>query len=83
MLTFILYISETGERWGVLIKDWRRSIGSDLIIRFKRVIEGLQLSSGIIIGNRISDLAKEKARRYGFLTVTRGEMISFLRGRGT
>ncbi len=81
LLSFILFINETGERWGVLIKDWRRSIGSDLIIRFKRVIEGLQLSSGIIIGNRISELAKEKAKRYHFLTLTRGEIVSFLRNR--
>ncbi len=81
LLSFIIYIEETGERWGVLIKDWRRSIGSDLVMRFKRVIDGLKLSSGIIIGNRISALAHERAKRYGFLSITRGEMISYLRGR--
>lgn len=81
LLTFIIFIPQTGERWGVLIKDWKKSIGSDLIIRFKRVIDNLQLSSGIIIGNRISELAVEKARRYGFLSITRGEMVSFLRNR--
>ncbi len=81
LLTFIIYVEETGERWGVLVKDWRRSIGSDLIMRFKRVIEGLNLSSGIIIGNKISDLARDRAKRYGFLSLTRGEIVSYLRNR--
>ncbi|MCR8432886.1 MAG: restriction endonuclease [Crenarchaeota archaeon] len=81
-ISFIIFIEDTGERWGVIIKDWRRSIGSDTIIKFKRVVESLGLTAGIVIGNKISDLAIEKARRYGLITLTRGEMISFLYSRG-
>jgi len=82
LLSFILFIRETGERWGCLIKDWKRSIGSDLIIRFKRVIDYLQLTSGIIIGNRISELALDQAKRYKLIAITRGEIISYLYSRG-
>jgi len=81
LLTFIVYIKQTGERWGVLVKDWKRSLGSDLVMRFKRVIDSLHLSSGIIIGNRISELARERAKRYGYLSLTRGEIVSYLRNR--
>lgn len=82
LMDFIIFIEETGERWGVLIKDWKKSIGSDLILRFKRVIDALKLTAGIIIGNRISALALNKAQRYGLLALTRGEIISYLYQRG-
>ncbi len=81
-LSFVVFIEETGERWGCLIKDWKRPIGSDTIIKFKRIVDNLGLTAGVIIGNRISELALDKAKRYGLLAITRGEIISYLYSRG-
>lgn len=81
-VSFIVFIEDTGERWGVIVKDWRRPVGSDTIIKFKRVVDALGLTAGIIVGNRISDLAAEKAKRYGLITLTRGEIISYLYSKG-
>ncbi|MFX0163304.1 MAG: restriction endonuclease [Candidatus Hodarchaeota archaeon] len=65
--------------YGVLIKDWKRSIGVNVIIKFDQMIEDAGLEGGIIVGNDFSANAQNFAKKSGIVSYSRGELVSLLR----
>jgi hypothetical protein len=65
--------------YGVLIKDWKRSIGVNVIIKFDQMIEDSGLEGGIIVGNDFSANAQNFAKKCGIVSYSRGELVSLLR----
>ena len=65
--------------YGVLIKDWKRSIGVNVIIKFDQMIEESGLEGGIIVGNDFSANAQNFAKKCGIVSYSRGELVSLLR----
>ena len=78
-LDFVILVPSTGERIGVLVKDWKKSVGVDVIIRFSRVLRELNFTMGIIIANRFSDLAMDRLKRsHEIVPLTRSQIITDL-----
>jgi hypothetical protein len=67
---FDLVITKGQEKHPVLIKDWKRTVGVNMIINADKASENTHLSQPIIISNKFSDHAKAYAnkRRITLLT---------------
>lgn len=87
---FNMLLSQSGDKgsnagnpedigYGVLIKDWKRSIGVNVIIKFDQMIEDVGLEGGIIVGNDFSANAQNFAKKCGIVSYSRGELVSLLR----
>lgn len=87
---FNMLLSQSGDKeknaenledigYGVLIKDWKRSIGVNVIIKFDQMIEDSGLEGGIIVGNDFSANAQNFAKKCGIVSYSRGELVSLLR----
>ena len=62
---------------GVLVKDWSRSCGYNVIIEAERLQENAPtLSKVMVVANQFSGTARELAEKLGILTLTKGELIS-------
>ncbi|NHJ40748.1 restriction endonuclease [Candidatus Hodarchaeum mangrovi] len=62
---------------GVVVKDWSRSCGYNVIIEAERLQENApNLSKIMVVANQFSGTARELADKLGILTLTKGELIS-------
>lgn len=62
---------------GVVVKDWSRSCGYNVIIEAERLQENApSLSKIMVVANQFSGTARELADKLGILTLTKGELIS-------
>ncbi|MFW9854235.1 MAG: restriction endonuclease [Candidatus Thorarchaeota archaeon] len=61
---------------GVLVKDWARSCGYNVILEAERVQELTGLAKVMVVANRFSATARELAKRIGIVTLTNGELVS-------
>lgn len=61
---------------GVIVKDWARSCGYNVILEAERLQESAGLSKVMVVANQFSGTAKELAEKLGILTLTNGELIS-------
>lgn len=62
----------------VWIKDWRRTIGVNVVIGVDVEAEELGLGPPIIIGTRFSDRARSYASRKGITLLTPGDLEEIL-----
>lgn len=60
----------------MLIKDWARSCGYNVILEAERVQELTGLAKIMVVANRFSTTARELAKRIGIVTLTNGELVS-------
>ena len=62
----------------VWIKDWRRTIGVNIIINADLEAEKLGLGPPILVGTRFSDRARSYASRKGITLLTEGDLEELL-----
>ena len=64
---------------GVWIRDWKRTIGVNVIINLDKASEDVNLSNPILIGEKFSDHAKSYANRRKIMLLTKRQMVLSLR----
>lgn len=64
---------------GVWIKDWKRTIGINIVIKLDTASEEVNLSSPIIVGEKFSDHAKSYANRRKIMLLTKQQILQSLR----
>lgn len=64
---------------GVWIKDWKRTIGVNVVINLDKASEDVGLKNPIIIGDKFSDHAKSYANRRKITLLTKRQMYMSLR----
>lgn len=66
---------------GVLVKDWKRSVGIDVILRAEDLLKVTPtISKVLIVSNLFSEPAQSLAERVGILLLTRLDLIRILSG---
>lgn len=64
---------------GVIIKDWKRAVGVDIIIRSEQVLkDNRYLGKVLIIANVFSDPARSLAEKIGIFLLTRNDLLRIL-----
>ena len=64
---------------GLIVKDYKKSTGSDTICQIERLLKDLpQINQIILLANEFSVPARNLAERCGVPTISRGELISML-----
>ncbi len=74
-----LMIHRRNERRLVWVKDWRRTVGINVIINLDRTSENLGFPGPVIIAEKFSDHAKAYASRRGVKLITKFDMWRRLR----
>jgi hypothetical protein len=64
---------------GVLIRDWNRTIGVNVVINLDKASEDVGLSNPILIGEKFSDHAKAYANRSKIMLLTKRQTALSLR----
>lgn len=64
---------------GVWIKDWKRTIGVNILINLDKASEDVRLKNPIIIGEKFSDHAKSYANRRKVTLLTKRRIVLSLR----
>lgn len=71
--------STSGGKTGLIVKDYKKSTGSDTICQIERLLKDLpQINQIILLANEFSVPARNLAERCGVPTISRGELISML-----
>ena len=64
---------------GLIVKDYKKSTGSDTICQIERLLKDLpHINQIILLANEFSVPARNLAERCGVPTISRGELISML-----
>ena len=64
---------------GIIVKDYKKSTGSDTICQIERLLKDLpHINQIILLANEFSVPARNLAERCGVPTISRGELISML-----
>lgn len=64
---------------GVWIKDWKRTIGINVVINLDKASEEVELSNPIIVGEKFSDHAKSYANRRKIMLITKRQILQSLK----
>ncbi len=76
---FDLIVQKGHTAQGVWIRDWKRTIGVNIIINIDKASSDVGLSSPIIVGEKFSDHAKSYANRRKITLLTRQHLMMRLR----
>jgi hypothetical protein len=76
---FDLIVSKRKEVHPVMVKDWNRTVGVNIVINIDQASRSARLSSPILIAEKFSEHAKAYASRRGIMLVTKSEMMRSLR----
>lgn len=71
---FDLIVRKGRSRHGVWIKDWKRTVGINVVIKLDNAAEDVGLSTPIMIGHKFSDHAKAYANRRKITLLTKGRI---------
>lgn len=64
---------------GVVIKDWKRAVGVDIVIRAEQIAKTSRLISKIlIVSNLFSDPARSLAEKIGIFLLTRSDLMRII-----
>lgn len=64
---------------GIIVKDYKKSTGSDTICQIERLLKDMpHINQIILLANEFSVPARNLAERCGIPTISRGELISML-----
>jgi hypothetical protein len=78
-LAMLIQNGDIRETIGVMIKDWKRSIGIDVILRAEDLLKVTPtISKVLIVSNLFSEPAQSLAKRVGILLMTRLDLIRIL-----
>jgi len=72
---FDLIVQKGRLRQGVWIRDWKRTIGINVVISLDKASEDVNLSNPILIGEKFSDHARSYANRRKIMLLTKREMV--------
>ncbi|MFW9915714.1 MAG: restriction endonuclease [Candidatus Thorarchaeota archaeon] len=64
------------EKIGVWVKDWARTCGVDVILRFEQILKDANFNQGILVSNEFSREARSLAEKAGITLLSRGELVS-------
>ena len=68
---------DIGGKIGVIVKDWARSCGYNVILEAERLQTNTPgLAKVMVCANQFSTTARELAEKLGILTLTNGELVS-------
>ncbi len=71
---FDLVLYKGSETRPVMIKDWNRTVGVNIVISLDKLSQGLSLSSPVLVAEKFSEHAKSYAVRRGIKLITKSEM---------
>jgi len=71
---FDLVISKGKERSSVWIRDWKRTLGVNMVINIDRAAEDVGLTKPIVISEKFSGHAKAYANRRGITLVSKRQI---------
>ncbi|MFX0174170.1 MAG: restriction endonuclease [Candidatus Hodarchaeota archaeon] len=75
----IIQNGEGNEGIGVIIKDWKRAVGVDIIIRSEQIMKASRaITKMLIISNFFSDPARSLAEKIGIFLFTRSDLLRIL-----
>jgi len=70
--------TKSTEEIGVLVRDWKRSVGVDVLIKSDQLAEATGIEKIMVVGNRFSANARNFAQARGILLLSRSELMSLL-----
>jgi len=76
---FDLIVQKGRTAQGVWIRDWKRTIGVNIIINLDKASEDVGLSNPILIGEKFSDHAKSYANRRKVVLLTKRQIALRIR----
>lgn len=76
---FDLIVQKGHVTQGVWIRDWKRTVGVNLIINIDKASEDVGFSNPVIIGDKFSDHAKSYANRRKIMLLTKRQIFTSLR----
>jgi hypothetical protein len=76
---FDLIVQKGRASHGVWIRDWKRTIGINVVINLDKASEDVGLANPIIIGEKFSDHAKSYANRRKIILLTKQQILASLR----
>jgi len=78
-IDFVIQNGDENEGIGVIIKDWRRAVGVDIVIRAEKVMKNSRfLSKMLVVTNYFSDPARSLAEKIRIFLLTRNDLIRIL-----
>jgi len=77
--SFDMLVLKRGEYHPVWIKDWKRTVGINIVINIDKASEDAGYSNPILVAEKFSDHAKAYANRRGIRLITKSEIIMSLR----
>lgn len=72
---FDLFIHKGKEKHVVWIKDWKRTVGVNMVINMDRASEDVGLTNPIMVSEKFSGHAKAYANRRGVTLLTKRQII--------
>ena len=78
---YVVIDHTTGDKIGVVVKDWGRSVGIDVYTRFKRAIKKTGLTMGFLFARKLANGLQRKEKDNIFV-FHRGELVSMLKKLG-
>ena len=76
---FVIQNGADNEGIGITIKDWRRAVGVDIIIRAEKLMKSSRfITKVLLISNHFSDPARSLAERIGIILLTKNDLIEIL-----
>jgi hypothetical protein len=78
-IDLIIQNGNENEGIGVIIKDWKRAVGVDIVIRAEKIMKNHRFITKIlIITNYFSDPARSLAEKIRIFLLTRNDLIRIL-----
>ncbi|MFX1505795.1 MAG: restriction endonuclease [Promethearchaeota archaeon] len=78
-IDFVIQNGDENEGIGVIIKDWKRAVGVDIVIRAEKVMKNSRfLSKMLVVTNYFSDPARSLAEKIRVFLLTRNDLIRIL-----
>ncbi len=78
-ISFAIQNGDENEGIGVLIKDWKRAVGVDIVIRAEKVMKNSRfLSKMLVVTNYFSEPAQSLAEKIRIFLLTRNDLIRIL-----
>lgn len=76
---FDLIVQKSRASQGVWIRNWKRTIGVNIIISIDKASDDARLSNPIVVGEKFSDHAKSYANRRKITLLTKRQIAASLR----
>jgi len=70
----IVLTDKIGDKTGVLVINWDRSIGVNVIRKLKQIVQGAKLKEGILIGTTFSEHSRKFAKDYNVQLLSKSKI---------